>query len=469
LPRDQALSRYGHPTVLICGTSFARRVPAGMFRHLSLILLCLLPLLARAAPDTPVQLRIQGSNTIGAALAPALVKGMLEAQGASHISTVTTRIANEIQVSAQDAHGQPLRIDIAAHGSSTGFAALKTGQADLAAASRPIKVSELSALQALGDLNSTAAEQVIGLDGVAVIVHPDNPLPQLSTGQLAQIFSGRITTWEELGLGNGPIHLYARDDRSGTFETFKALVLDAAGQTLASTARRFESGEQLASTVLTDRQAIGFSSLASVHGAKVLAIADGASRPMLPSPALVASEDYPLSRRLYFYLSPSQATPWARALVEFAQSPKGQAIVTASGFVGQQVQAVKVPPADNMPPRYRTLARNAQRLSVNFRFQEGNASLDNKALRDVRRVVEFLRQHNKREQDAVLVGFGDAKDDPERAVLLSRLRAMAVRRELAREGVAPREIIGLGDELPVAANTAEEGRIRNRRVEVWVY
>ncbi|MNP78057.1 Outer membrane porin F precursor [compost metagenome] len=53
--------------------------------------------------------------------------------------------------------------------------------------------------------------------------------------------------------------------------------------------------------------------------------------------------------------------------------------------------------------------------------------------------------------------------------MLSRLRAMAVRRELAREGVAPREIIGLGNELPVAANTAEEGRIRNRRVEVWVY
>ncbi|MGH8379377.1 substrate-binding domain-containing protein [Pseudomonas sp.] len=440
-----------------------------MFRHLSLILLCLLPLLAQAAPETPAQLRIQGSNTIGAALAPALVKGMLEAQGASHVSIAVTDTANEIQVRAQDVNGQPLRIDIAAHGSSTGFAALKAGQAELAAASRPIKVSELAELQALGDLNSAAAEQVIGLDGVAVIVHPDNPLPQLSTVQLAQVFAGNITSWEELGLGSGPIHLYARDDRSGTFETFKALVLDATAQTLATTARRFESGEQLASEVLADRQAIGFSSLASVHGAKVLAIADGASRPMLPSPALVASEDYPLSRRLYFYLSPTQATPWARALVEFAQSPKGQTIVTGNGFVGQQVHAVKVPLADNMPLPYRTLARNAQRLSVNFRFQEGNASLDNKALRDVQRVVEFLRQNNKLEQGAVLVGFGDAKHDPERATLLSRLRAMAVRRELAKQGVTLREIIGLGDELPVAANTAEEGRIRNRRVEVWVY
>ncbi|MEG1038602.1 MAG: phosphate ABC transporter substrate-binding/OmpA family protein [Pseudomonas sp.] len=440
-----------------------------MFRHLSLVFLCLLPLFVWAATDTPVQLRIQGSNTIGAALAPALVKGMLEAQGASAVSIITTDTANEVQVRAIDAQGQPVRVDIAAHGSSTGFAALKNGQADLAAASRPIKASELSDLHALGDMNSAAAEQVIGLDGVAVIVHPDNPLPQLSTQQLAQIFAGHITRWEALGLGSGPIHLYARDDRSGTFETFKALVLDASDQTLAASARRFESGEQLAQQVLTDRQAIGFSSLASVHGAKVLAIADGASRPMLPSPTLVASEDYPLARRLYFYLSPTQATPWARALVEFAQSPKGQAIVTSSGFVGQQVHAVKVPASDDMPVSYRALVRDAQRLSVNFRFQEGQASLDSKALRDVQRVVDFLRQHNKLEQGAVLVGFGDAKQDTERAALLSRLRAMAVRRELARQGVTLREIIGLGDELPVAANTAEEGRIRNRRVEVWVY
>lgn len=440
-----------------------------MFRHLSLLLLCLMPLVAWAVTDTPVQLRIQGSNTIGATLAPALVKGMLEAQGASSVAIITTDTANEVQVRAVDAQGHPVRIDIAAHGSSTGFTALKNTQADLAAASRPIKASELSELHALGDMNSAAAEQVIGLDGVAVIVHPDNPLPQLSAEQLAQIFAGRITTWETLGLGSGPIHLYARDDRSGTFETFKALVLDANGQTLAFSARRFESGEQLAQQVLTDRQAIGFSSLASVHGAKVLAIADGASRPMLPSPALVASEDYPLSRRLYFYLSPTQATPWARTLVEFAQSPKGQAIVTGSGFVGQQVHAIKVPAADDMPQPYRALARNAQRLSVNFRFQEGQASLDSKALRDVQRLVDFLRQHNKLEQGAVLVGFGDAKQDAERAALLSRLRAMAVRRELARQGVTLREIIGLGDELPVATNSAEHGRIRNRRVEVWVY
>ena len=128
-------------------------------------------------------------------------------------------------ITARDVHGQPLRIDIAAHGSSTGFVALGRGEADLAAASRPINDSEVRQLQALGDLRAAGAEQVIGLDGVAIIVHPDNPIPQLDTRQLAQIFSGQIQRWEQLGIPGGAIHLYARDDRSGTFETFKALVL----------------------------------------------------------------------------------------------------------------------------------------------------------------------------------------------------------------------------------------------------
>lgn len=436
-----------------------------MFRPLCL-LLGLLPALCGAEPTS---LRVQGSNTVGSVLGPALVRGLLQAKGAHAIETLPGAQPNEVWVQGITALGQTLRVSIAAHGSSTGFAALRSGDADLAATSRPIKDSEQQALSALGNLKSADAEQVIALDGVAVIVHPDNPLPQLTTTQLAQIFAGNLTTWDQLGAGTGPIHLYARDDRSGTFDTFKTLVLDAHQLPLANSAKRFESGEQLADEVSADRQGIGFSSLASVHAAKVLAIVDGSSQAMLPTPALVASEDYPLSRRLYLYLPPDQRNPLARALVEFAQSSQGQAIVASSGFVAQQVRPVQVHALPGMPAPYRQLVGNAQRLTVNFRFQEGSASLDNKALRDVQRVLGYLREHGKLERKVVLVGFGDAKDDPERAALLSRLRAMAVRRELVRAGVTLREVTGLGGQMPVAANTAEEGRIRNRRVEVWVY
>ncbi|MGE8370392.1 MAG: substrate-binding domain-containing protein [Pseudomonas putida] len=433
--------------------------------RLFVLLLTLLPLATLAEP---VHLRVQGSNTIGAALLPALVQGQLRAQQATVIEQQPGKAANESVITARDTQGQPLRVDIAAHGSSTGFAALGRGDADLAAASRPINDSEVGQLRALGDLRAASAEQVIGLDGVAVIVHPDNPLPRLNTQQLAQIFSGQIQHWEQLGIAGGAIHLYARDDRSGTFETFKALVLEPQHNDLSAKARRFESSDELAAQVATDRQAIGFSSLAAVHGAKVLAVAEGDAPAMLPERALVASEDYPLSRRLYFYL-PANPKPQARALADFAQSPAGQAIVAQQGFVSQQIKAQPVVPQADMPPRYRTLAQQAQRLSVNFRFQEGSASLDNKALRDVQRVAEYLRQAGKLQSKAVLVGFGDPKETPGRAALLSRLRAQAVRRELARDGVELLEVTGMGDELPVAGNELEQGRLRNRRVEVWVY
>ncbi len=190
---------------------------------------------------------------------------------------------------------------------------------------------------------------------------------------------------------------------------------------------------------------------------------------MPPSTTLIATEDYPLSRRLFLYMKPEEPNRWARALLQFAQGDKGQALVSASGFVGQRVQAVKMAPRASMPENYQALARDAERLSVNFRFREGSATLDNKAQRDIDRLLAYLQQAGKMNKQAVLVGFGDPKQDPARAELLSKLRAMAVRRELAKEGVMFREISGMGDALPVAANSDNDGRVRNRRVEVWVY
>ncbi|MFZ6044910.1 substrate-binding domain-containing protein [Pseudomonas sp. CR3202] len=421
-----------------------------------------------AALPTAV-LRIQGSNTIGAKLGPALVKGMMEEQGLRAIHQSPGDRENEVHILGLDAEGKAVQVELAAHGSSTGFVALKDGSADLAASSRPIKDAEAHDLAAFGDLRSQHAEQVIAIDGLAIILHPDNPLRALSTAQLAAVFTGEVKTWEELGGKGGAIHLYARDDQSGTFDTFKELVLARQGKSLATSAQRFESNDKLSAAVSGDPQGIGFVGLASINQARALAIADGDSQAMLPETELIATEDYPLSRRLFFYVKPGEQNRWAKALVQFAQSPRGQAIVDKNGFVAQQIQAIKVQAQQDMPPSYRELATNAQRLSVNFRFQEGNANLDNKALRDVQRVLDYLKQTGKLEQKAVLVGFGDPKADPQRAALLSKLRAMAVRRELAKGGVNLREVTGLGDELPVAANTAEEGRIRNRRVEVWVY
>ena len=435
-----------------------------MLRLMVWMMLCSMTGMAFAS-----DLRIQGSNTIGANLGPALVSAMLAEQGLRDIHSVPATPPNEYSIVGTNALGQQVRVDVSAHGSGTGFTALNAGQADLVASSRPIKDAELVELEALGDLKSPEAEHVIAIDGLAIILHPGNPLNQLTTAQLADIFSGRISTWEALGGVGGTIHLYARDNQSGTWDTFKELVLSRANLVLSPTAQRFESSEQLSDAVSQDPQAIGFIGLPYIRAAKAVAIADGPSQPMLPLNSLIASEDYPLSRRLFFYLPPNTQNSLAQTLISFTQSPQGQAIVAQNGFIAQSVQATCVMAGEHMPEDYQTLTKEAQRLSVNFRFEEGSATLDNKARQDLVRVVDYLRAHDKLSQHITLVGFGDSKNDSERAQLLSKLRAMAVRRELVKSGVVLRDIRGYGAQMPVANNAEDEGRLKNRRVEVWVY
>ncbi len=432
----------------------------------------LLPCMTQAALPAPADgtpaLRIQGSNTINAQLGPALVEGLMRQQGLQALQRLPGTQPNETRVTGAAATGQVVFVEVAAHGSGTGFSALKTGSADIAASSRPIKDQEAQELKALGDLKSPESEQVIAIDGVAVILHPGNPLRQLSTLELARIFSGEVRDWQEVGGTAGAIHLYARDEQSGTYETFKELVLTRNGKNLSRQAKRFESSEQLSDEVSNDRNGIGFIGLPYVRHAKAVAVADGESKAMLPTVSLIATEDYPLSRRLYLYVPPKTNHDWAQALVHFAQSAEGQAIVARTGFVAQTVQAMKVQATAQMPEDYQALTRKAERLSVNFRFAQGSARLDNKAQLDLRRVTDYLKSHQKLNQQVTLVGFGDAKSDSARATLLSRLRAMAVRRELQKSGVTFHEILGFGDEMPVAGNDADDGRIKNRRVEVWV-
>lgn len=445
------------PARLLLGGLLALALPVASFAAL--------PLPADGKPA----LRMQGSNTIGAKLGPALASGLLEKEGFARIR-IEERGENEQRVIGFDAKGRLVSVEIAAHGSGTGFVALGDNSAELAASSRPIKDSEATSLARLGDLKSPEGEQVIAIDGLAVILHPSNPLGALSVAQLARVFAGEVKTWEELGGRGGAIHLYARDDNSGTWDTFKELVLASQGKNLAAEARRFESSVKLSDAVSQDPQGIGFIGLPYIRQAKALAISAGDSQPMLPSSELVATEDYPLSRRLFLYMKPGEGNPWAQELVRFAHSPRGQEIVAQSGFIAQTVKAMKVEANGEMPDGYRELASNAQRLAVNFRFAEGSAELDNKALRDLRRVLRYLRDNDKLMSQVVLVGFGDPRhDDRDRALLLSKLRAMAVQRELVKGGVLVRAIEGLGDALPVAGNDSEDGRRKNRRVEVWVY
>jgi phosphate transport system substrate-binding protein len=428
-----------------------------MMRWLVLTAL-LFPMLAAAQV-----VRIHGSNTIGERLAPALAEAWLRAEG---FETIERSVPATNEVTLRGVQGaQTLTIEIRAHGTSTGFASLRAGTADIAMASRQVSADEVTQAAALGRLDSPEQEAVIALDGVAAIVHPDNPLRQLRIDQLRAVFSGAVRDWSAVGGRVAPIALHARDERSGTWETFRTLVLaDAA---LAASARRYESTQALAAAVAADPQAIGFVSLTGVGDARALAIAD-APRAVPPEGFTVAVEDYPLSRRLFLY-APADAKPESAALVEFALSAEGQRVVEHAGFVAQDVRPYRVEVHRDAPHEYLALVRDAQRLSVNFRFGAGSRLLDGKMLRDVERLAAYMRDPANRRRDLMLLGFADASEaSPYLAVTLSNDRVDLVAGLLEDRGVAASRSRGMGGAAPIASNDTSQGRMRNRRVEVWV-
>ena len=411
-------------------------------------------------------LNIHGSNTVGESLAPSLAVAYLKAKGLEDVKVEETAVKNEKVIKGVLAsQGKTVQIKIAAHGSSTGFKGLMSGAADIWASSRPVKDKEVDAAKLMTNLRDQNSEHVVGIDGLAIIVHPENSVTSVTTENLGRIFSGDITNWSELGGPNLAISLYARDDNSGTWDSFKKMVL---GKTykLSAAAARYESSERLSDNVSRDRGGIGFIGMAFVRDAKLLAIADGPAQALQPTKLSVGTEDYALSRRLFLYSDDNPANLYVHEFIRFAEGIRGQEIVQLSGFVSQNVSAINPELDEDLPQEYVTLVNGAERLSVNFRFQEGSAKLDNKAIKDIERLVYFLKQRGQ-ENELMLIGFGDKRKNESRSKLLSKLRAMAVRRELVRHGVYPKETTGYGEFNPVASFNGS-GRSKNRRVEVWL-
>ncbi|WP_239985542.1 substrate-binding domain-containing protein [Marinobacter salexigens] len=411
-------------------------------------------------------MEIHGSNTIGAELAPLLVDGFLKNRGKGPVRVLGNGKENEKLLIGVEGSA-PLRVLVAAHGSSTGFEALEAGKADVWASSRPVKPAEVQKVTGRANLKDPRSENVIAIDGLAVLVHRSNPVNQLDTKTLGRIFSGEISNWSEVGGANLPIHLYARDDRSGTWDTFKSLVLGKR-YPLHLSARRYESNDRLSDSVSADPGGIGFSGLTSIRNSKVLAISDGEAPALAPSRLTIASEDYPLSRRLFMYTLGDSASPMAKDFVEFVLSEEGQALVSTSGFVSQNPLAVKPDLADNTPSTFKVLTRNYSRLTVNFRFSEGRTNLDNKAQRDLTRVAEYLSRENRSADDLMLIGFADQQTDELRAQMISELRALSVRKALFGHNVRDVRYTGYGHYMPVGMAGGKSGEQRNGRVEVWV-
>jgi len=421
-------------------------------------------LLLHTAPSA-AQLRLHGSNTVGEELAPALIRAWLERDGYTRIE-IDRHADLERTIHGYAPDGAHRWVELHAHGSSTAFRDLAAGSANMGMASRRIRPEEIQRLRSLGRLDTPDHEFVIGIDGLAVIVHPTNPIRSLRVEQLRALFAGRITNWRELGGPDRAVTLYARDEKSGTFDSFDSMIMQ--GTAIASRASRFESSSELSDRVATDPGAIGFIGLPYVRDARALAVAAGAT-PVAPERFSSATEDYPLSRRLYMYVPRGQLSGPGGELARFAISDAGQRIVDEIGFIGQAIEVKRVELPERAPADYRRFVDGALRASLNFRFEPGRPELDSKSRRDLDRLIDFLSSAERPRYEVMLMGFADPSETMKYfALSLSNDRVDYVAGMLVRAGIPVHRVRGFGDALLLAEGTGPRSEAKNRRVEVWL-
>ncbi len=422
---------------------------------------------AAAVPSNSI-LCLAGANTIGAKLAPSLAQAFLQQLGATQIKVVPGSASGVETVQAiLPGATSSSSIEIDGRANWVAFDRLADGTCDIGMSARRIKQDEITKLPYMGDMTSRSNEHVLALDGIAILVNRDNPVASLTTEQLAGIFSGAITDWSSVSKTKGAIVLYAPFANSATEDGFRSMVLG--GGAVAPTVKRTKDMASVATSVAADSMGIGFTGSGFIGGARAVPVSERGTTALLPSRMTIATEDYPLTRRLYLYTPSKPANQYVQRFLDFASSNSGQEVVAAAGFVPQNVVAEpKVPTPQDAPPEYNRLTRGAGRLSLDFRFLPGGAVLDNKAIADINRVVDFVGDLGYGGNNLLLFGFADNTGDPQKNVELSQARASAVADQFKQRGLRPGLIKGFGDSLPVASNETAEGREKNRRVEVWL-
>ena len=219
-------------------------------------------------------------------------------------------------------------ITVTGGGSGVGISALMDGTTDLAMASRRIKFSEKLKMK---QSHHEPCEVIVAYDALAIIVHPDNPVKQLTREQLEAIFRGKITNWKEVGGEDLRIQVINRDEASGTREAFRTIVMD--GTPFDRRSAVLSGTGQVRDVVSRSRGAIGYISLGFVDSLNAKTSVKAVSvNHVEASEKTVASGGYPISRDLYFFVkgAPSQQ---AQDYIDYVTSEKMDKQIREAGFI----------------------------------------------------------------------------------------------------------------------------------------
>jgi len=226
-------------------------------------------------------------------------------------------------------------LSVTGGGSGTGIAALVNNTVGIANASRKIKQEEINEAEANG---ITPVEFTVARDAIGIIVNHENPIDELTLQQLADIFTGRIDNWAELGGQDLEIVRLSRETNSGTHVYFLETVIRLGSKENHDIFSRdtllLPSSEGIITEVRDNPHAIGYDGLGYITAeVKVIAVAKDANSPyILPSVDTVNDKSYPIARDLYMY-TPGVPSPAVKAYIEWIQSSDGQQLVRELGFV----------------------------------------------------------------------------------------------------------------------------------------
>ncbi len=265
------------------------------------------------------------------------VSGTISIEGSSTVQPFTIQAIPAFEELYPDVNVNPP----SGLGSGAGITAFINKEVDIAQASRQIKDDEISQAQAAG---LDPFETTIFNDALAIVVHPSNPIADMTFEEVAKVFSGEITDFSELS-GDGPITVYTRNEESGTFvymeeDVIQKVLGEEAGY--SPDINKQANAPAGLTAVSNDPSGIfyaGLGNLAEIPegSVKVLLIAaDDASAAVGPSAATVASGEYPISRGLFYYTDGDPANhpnPAVTAFVDFVLSPEGQSIGEELGFL----------------------------------------------------------------------------------------------------------------------------------------
>jgi phosphate transport system substrate-binding protein len=240
-----------------------------------------------------------------------------------------------------------VEVEVSGGGSGVGLAALLKGAVDIANASRDIKPSEIE--QAERNTGRKPERFTVGFDALAVYVHKDNPLSEITVEQLAAIYAegGKVARWSELGVtvpgaADDTIVRVSRQSSSGTYEFFREHALGNRDFRLGS--RDLNGSKEVVELVGGTPTAIGYSGMGyATPAVKMLKVASKPGSPAVaPTVAAVHDKSYPLARSLHLYtLGEPQGA--VKQYIDWILSDAGQKVVEDSGYV-------PVPPEERRAP-----------------------------------------------------------------------------------------------------------------------